>query len=95
MAGIINITLLIDVTLGTKGMNSSVIIISGILSKTDNTIQTQNYKIISIEKPKPQSLQQLAMKTVFKHQDRLPWNILPKELIAQIMFPGTGHDHHL
>ena len=79
----------------TKGMNSRVIIVGGKLYKTYNTFQIQSYKIICIKKPKPQNLQQLAMQIIFKHQDRLPWNILPKVLIAQIMFPGTGRDHHL
>ena len=80
---------------GTKGVNNSIIIIGGLVHTTDKRIRRQNYKIISIKKPQAQSLQQLAMKIIFKHRDQLPWKTLPKVLIAQIMFPGIGQDHHL
>ena len=79
---------------GTKGIDNSVIITGGRVDTAVNHGLRQNYKIISIKKPKPQSLQILAMKIIFKHQDRLPWNTLPKVLIAQIMFPGTENNHH-
>ena len=77
----------------TKGMNSSVAIIGGASFPSDKNAELQHYKVISIP-PEPKSLQHTSMKIISQYRDSLPWNILPKVLIAQIMFPGVGEDHH-
>ena len=77
----------------TKGMNSSVAIIGGAYFPSDKNAELQHYKVISTIPPEPKSLQHTSMKIISQHHDSLPWTILPKALIAQIMFPGVGEDH--
>ena len=70
---------------GTECVNGAVIVIGG----TKRTIAP--YRFIYVKR-NVKSLQQLAMKTIFKYKGNLPWRALPKRLITQIMFPGTSEN---
>ena len=65
---------------GSTGLNSSVIIICGRKSPLDDTHHM--YSTIFDVMLKPKSLQQVAMQAIFKHQDELPLNCLPKKLLS-------------
>ena len=65
---------------GTECMNGGVIIIGGERAHTP-------YRFIYVQR-NAKSLQQLAMKTIYKYKGNLPWRALPKRLITQVMFPG-------
>ena len=61
---------------GSTGLNNNVIIIGGV--NDFNTYESYNSVFLVMLKAK--SLQQLAMQTIYKHQDELNWNCLPKKL---------------
>ena len=65
---------------GSLGLNNNVIIIGGYglffdIPKSDNVFH------VMLE---ANSLQQLAMRIIYKHQNDLSWNCLPKKLISQL-----------
>ena len=67
------------------GINSRTIIIGGLKGRHDtdnNTYSTLFYAMLE-----PKSLQQLAMKIIYKHCDVLPWQSLPKRLIDVLGIP--------
>ena len=61
---------------GSSGCNNSVIIFGGIGSQ-----DVRDVFHVALE---PKLLQQLAMKIIYKHQDKLPWEILPAKLISRL-----------
>ena len=61
-----------------KGIDDSIIIIGG--TSTCNTAYNFTFHL----RLGPTTLQQLAMKTVWKHRTELEWKCLPKKLIAQL-----------
>ena len=62
---------------GTSGLYGSVIIIGGY-----NGLQVKEPFWIRAE---PKCLQQLAMKTIYKHQETLAWKHLPRKLICKML----------
>ena len=62
----------------TVGLNSSAIIIGGIIGGSEY----KRYHPILCVMLEPDSLQKLALHTVYKHRDELPLKFLPKKLIA-------------
>ena len=67
---------------GSVGLNNSVIIIGGEKESYD-TCELHDIFNVMLE---AKSLQQLAMQTIYKHQDELNWNCLPKKLISLLGF---------
>ena len=66
---------------GTLGMNKCVIIIGGLSStKTGHKTSTSAFHVML----EPNSLQQIAMKTIYNRQYALPWRSLPQKLIAKL-----------
>ena len=68
---------------GTTAINNSVLIIGGSSDDYPNTFQ------VMLE---PRSLQQMAMKTIYKHRTELPWKYLPPKLIARLGIFQTEED---
>ena len=66
---------------GHKSINNNVIIIGGRNWVTNGHC---NYAATFDMMLEPRSLQQLAMQTIFKHKDVLPWKHLPKTLTTRL-----------
>lgn len=64
---------------GSTGINSNSIIIGGVIHPDESNDDIQASFHIMLE---PRSLQQLAMQTIYTHHNSLPWEYLPKKLIA-------------
>ena len=64
---------------GSTGLNNSVIIIGGYMDVYETYESYDNVFHVMFE---AKSLQQLAMLIIYKHQDELNWNYLPKKLIS-------------
>ena len=72
---------------GTEGVNGTVIIIGD--SDLFHDQQLQTHHIIDVKR-EPKSLQLLAMKIIYDYREMQPWKALPKQLTAQIIFPGSS-----
>ena len=73
------------------GINSSTVIIGGLKGRHDTDNNT--YSTVFHVMLEPKSLQQLAMKIIYKHGDVLPWQYLPQKLIDVLGIPepeGSG-----
>ena len=62
----------------TTGLNGEVVVLGGI------KINKNTYRPQLSVKLEPSSLQQLAMRTIFKYKDMLPFNSLPSKLIRKM-----------
>ena len=70
---------------GNTCINSDVIIIGGESNPFDITRRVYNDVITFRLNPK--SLQQMAIWTIYQHQDVLPWKLLPNQLKSLFTFP--------
>ena len=68
----------------TSGLNNNIIIIGGCKGQCDNNV----YHNVFYAMLEPKRLQDLASRTVYKHQADLSWKHLPKKLITKLGFMG-------
>ena len=64
---------------GSTGLNNSIIIIGGMKSCLDRYAMFNNVFNVMLT---PKSLQQVAMQAIFKYQNELPLNCLPRKLLS-------------
>ena len=67
---------------GSLGLNRNVIIVGG-----GNSTTYPTYRRTFHVRLEPDSLEQLAMKTIYNKRDLLPWECLPSKLIARLGLP--------
>ena len=73
---------------GCLGMNAEVIIMGGLHKNLKTDMEDMSYNMTFHVMLEPRMLQQLAMTTVYKHQDELPWSkCLPKKLTDLFIIP--------
>ena len=66
---------------GIKGLHSCVFIVGGAEHPSESCNFYSDTFFMMLE---PKSLQQLAMKIIYRHKDKLSWNCLPRKLIDQL-----------
>ena len=62
--------------IGLLGANKNIVIIGGFTDGNSRSVVHVRFE--------PRSLQQLAMKTIYKQKTQLPWRYLPPKVIAQL-----------
>ena len=65
---------------GSLGPNNDVIILCGFKKQSDDEVYSNTFHVML----EPRCLQQLALKLICKHQDQLPWKLLPAKLISKL-----------
>ena len=74
---------------GSSGLSNNVIIIGGFKCDWDKYEEYNEVFHVMLE---PKSLQQLAIQIIHKHQDEIPWDILPSKLISLLGISAKGKD---
>ena len=74
---------------GSSGLSNNVIIIGGFKDDGDTY---KVYNEVSHVMLEPKCLQQLAIQIIYKHQDEIPWEILPSKLISRFGISAKGKD---
>ena len=73
---------------GITGLNSSVIVLGGSTmhcKESQHHVESTTFCVMLEPKPDPKSLQQMAIRMIYKHRSKLPWENLPKKLTCKIM----------
>ena len=74
---------------GSSGLSNNVIIIGGFKRERHKYEEYNEVFHVMLE---PKSLQQLAIQIIHKHQDEIPWDILPSKLISLLGISTKGKD---
>ena len=73
---------------GCLGMNAEIVIIGGLYKDLKTDMEDMSYNMTFHVMLEPRMLQQLAMATVYKHRNELPWSErLPKKLTDLFIIP--------